>query len=233
MTDNCRRSRHRKLIRFSARGSVPHIAIRFGGMRPRAARGGNALKSAAEFERFSVPRQSRIRSRGPYRPTRAAGWPSRQPRSRGIARDDPKRALNFWRQERACRVSFVLRHVRAISAPCPGPTARRDRGLRHLNGARRGGKQRDQRRLGDRSMFYRAKTAAVAALVTACVGKMLPSAAFARGGGGGGGGGGGRGGGFGGGGFEWRRIRWRHGRLPLGRFYRWRGRLLPRILRRL
>src|ERR1700724_3892809 len=37
-TDNCRCERHRKLIRFSARGSVHRIAVRFRGMRPRAAR---------------------------------------------------------------------------------------------------------------------------------------------------------------------------------------------------
>jgi hypothetical protein len=55
-------------------------------------------------------------------------------------------------------------------------------------------------------MFYRAKTAVLAALVTACVGTMMPSAAFAR-----------------------RRIRWRHEQLPFGRLQRWHGRLLRRL----
>ena len=93
MTDNCRRSRHRKLIRFRhAVYDAPYCHTFWrnsaSGCRPNKT---PEIGYHGNSERFSVPRQSRIRSRGPYRPTRAAGWPSRQPRSRPDREDDPKR----------------------------------------------------------------------------------------------------------------------------------------------
>jgi hypothetical protein len=43
-TDKCRSEGHRKLIRFSARCSAHRIAIRFGGIWPRAARAARVEK---------------------------------------------------------------------------------------------------------------------------------------------------------------------------------------------